>query len=147
SDGQRQLPVGAALHLRTQPLRCGRRAPPRVRRHPERRQDMSKLTTLAAAAAERRDGMPLRIGGRGPRPKPLAFVRATLRPDVKDLTVVTDGGPDLGLLCSAGKVRRAYYGFVSLDSPPFYDPWFSRARTTGAIEAREMDEGMLRCGL
>ena len=40
-----------------------------------------------------------------------------------------------------------YYGFVSLDSPPFYDPWFAKARTTGAIEAREMDEGMLRCGL
>jgi acyl CoA:acetate/3-ketoacid CoA transferase alpha subunit len=36
---------------------------------------------------------------------------------------------------------------VSLDSPPFYDPWFAKARTSGAIEAREMDEGMLRCGL
>ena len=36
---------------------------------------------------------------------------------------------------------------MSLDSPPFYDPWFAKARTTGAIEAREMDEGMLRCGL
>jgi glutaconate CoA-transferase subunit A len=34
-----------------------------------------------------------------------------------------------------------------LDSPPFYDPWFAKARTTGSIEAREMDEGMLRCGL
>ena len=55
--------------------------------------------------------------------------------------------PDLGLLCSAGKVKRVYYGFVSLDSPPFYDPWFAKARTSGAIEAREMDEGMLRCGL
>ena len=61
--------------------------------------------------------------------------------------MVTYGGPDLGLLCSAGKVRRVYYGFVSLDSPPFYDPWFAKARTSGAIEAREMDEGMLRCGL
>jgi glutaconate CoA-transferase subunit A len=61
--------------------------------------------------------------------------------------VVTYGGPDLGLLCSAGKVKRVYYGFVSLDSPPFYDPWFAKARTGGAIEAREMDEGMLRCGL
>ena len=61
--------------------------------------------------------------------------------------MVTYGGPDLGLLCSAGKVRRVYYGFVSLDSPPFYDPWFAKARTAGAIEAREMDEGMLRCGL
>ena len=54
---------------------------------------------------------------------------------------------DIGLLCSAGKVKRVYYGFVSLDSPPFYDPWFAKARTGGAIEAREMDEGMLRCGL
>ena len=91
--------------------------------------------------------MTIGIGGWGSRRKPMAFVRAILRTGVKDLTVVTYGGPDLGLLCSAGKVRRAYYGFVSLDSPPFYDPWFSKARTTGAIEAREMDEGMLRCGL
>jgi acyl CoA:acetate/3-ketoacid CoA transferase alpha subunit len=77
----------------------------------------------------------------------MAFIRALLRTDVTDLTVVTYGGPDLGLLCSAGKVKRVYYGFVSLDSPPFYDPWFAKVRTTGAIEAREMDEGMLRCGL
>ena len=41
----------------------------------------------------------------------------------------------------------SYYGFVSLDSPPFYDPWFAKARTSGAIEAREMDEGMVRWGL
>lgn len=107
----------------------------------------TKVTTLDAAVAELRDGMTIGIGGWGSRRKPMAFVRAILRTDVKDLTVVTYGGPDLGLLCSAGKVRRAYYGFVSLDSPPFYDPWFARARTTGAIEAREMDEGMLRCGL
>ena len=108
---------------------------------------MSKRTTLDDAVAELRDGMTIGIGGWGSRRKPMAFVRAILRTGVKDLTVVTYGGPDLGLLCSAGKVRRAYYGFVSLDSPPFYDPWFSKARTTGAIEAREMDEGMLRCGL
>ena len=55
-------------------------------------------------------------------------------------------GPTRITLCSR-KVRRAYYGFVSLDSAPFYDPWFARARTTGAIEAREMDEGMVKCGL
>ena len=91
--------------------------------------------------------MTIGIGGWGSRRKPMAFVRALLRTDVTDLTVVTYGGPDVGLLCSAGKARRVYYGFVSLDSPPFYDPWFSKARTTGAIESREMDEGMLRCGL
>lgn len=106
-----------------------------------------KLTTLDEAVAEIESGMTIGIAGWGSRRKPMAFVRALLRTDVTDLTVVTYGGPDLGLLCSAGKVSKVYYGFVSLDSPPFYDPWFSKARTTGAIVAREMDEGMLRCGL
>jgi len=92
-------------------------------------------------------GMTIGIGGWGSRRKPMAFVRALLRTDVTDLTVVSYGGPDVGLLCSAGKLAKLYYGFVSLDSPPFYDPWFARARTSGAIIAREMDEGMLRCGL
>jgi acyl CoA:acetate/3-ketoacid CoA transferase alpha subunit len=106
-----------------------------------------KRTTLDDAVAELESGMTIGIGGWGSRRKPMAFVRAILRTDLTDLTVVTYGGPDLGLLCSAGKVRKVYYGFVSLDSPPFYDPWFAKARTTGSIEAREMDEGMLRCGL
>jgi glutaconate CoA-transferase subunit A len=106
-----------------------------------------KRTTLDEAIAGVDSGMTIGIGGWGSRRKPMAFVRALLRTAVTDLTVVTYGGPDLGLLCSAGKVAKVYYGFVSLDSPPFYDPWFSKARTTGAIVAREMDEGMLRCGL
>ncbi|AHC27518.1 MULTISPECIES: CoA transferase subunit A [Mycobacteriaceae] len=106
-----------------------------------------KRTTLDEAVASVESGMTIGIGGWGSRRKPMAFIRALLRTDVKDLTVVTYGGPDLGLLCSADKVKRVYYGFVSLDSPPFYDPWFAKARTSGAVEAREMDEGMLRCGL
>lgn len=106
-----------------------------------------KRTTLDEAVAGVESGMTIGIGGWGSRRKPMAFVRALLRTGVTDLTVVTYGGPDIGLLCSAGKVAKVYYGFVSLDSPPFYDPWFSRARTTGAVVAREMDEGMLRCGL
>ena len=106
-----------------------------------------KRSTIDEAVASIESGMTIGIGGWGSRRKPMAFVRALLRTDVTDLTVVTYGGPDLGLLCSAGKVKRAYYGFVSLDSPPFYDPWFAKARTSGTIEAREMDEGMLRCGL
>jgi len=106
-----------------------------------------KRATLDEAVSSIESGMTIGIGGWGSRRKPMAFIRALLRTDVKDLTVVTYGGPDLGLLCSADKVKRVYYGFVSLDSPPFYDPWFAKARTSGAIEAREMDEGMLRCGL
>src|ERR1700712_4784008 len=106
-----------------------------------------KRTTLDEAVASVESGMTIGLGGWGSRRKPMAFIRALLRTDVTDLTVVSYGGPDVGLLCSAGKIKRLYYGFVSLDSPPFYDPWFAKARTTGAIEAREMDEGMLRCGL
>ncbi|MGD9621823.1 MAG: cholesterol ring-cleaving hydrolase subunit IpdA [Mycolicibacterium sp.] len=106
-----------------------------------------KRSTLEDAVSSIESGMTIGIGGWGSRRKPMAFVRALLHTPITDLTVVTYGGPDLGLLCSAGKVRRAYYGFVSLDSPPFYDPWFAKVRTSGAIEAREMDEGMLRCGL
>jgi len=106
-----------------------------------------KRTTLDAAVAGIESGMTIGIGGWGSRRKPMAFVRALLRTKVTDLTVVTYGGPDVGLLCAAGMVTKVYYGFVSLDSAPFYDPWFSRARTNGSIIAREMDEGMLRCGL
>ncbi|KOS57367.1 CoA-transferase [Rhodococcus rhodochrous KG-21] len=103
--------------------------------------------SLDDVVGELRSGMTIGIGGWGSRRKPMALVRAILRSDVKDLTVVTYGGPDLGLLCSAGKVKKAYYGFVSLDSAPFYDPWFAKARTNGEIVAREMDEGMVKCGL
>ncbi|WP_228804730.1 CoA-transferase [Nocardia higoensis] len=106
-----------------------------------------KRMSLDDVVGELRSGMTIGIGGWGSRRKPMALVRAILRSDVTDLTVVSYGGPDLGLLCSAGKVRKAYYGFVSLDSAPFYDPWFGKARTSGAIVSREMDEGMLKCGL
>ncbi|MEU7139029.1 cholesterol ring-cleaving hydrolase subunit IpdA [Nocardia sp. NPDC046473] len=106
-----------------------------------------KRMSLDEVVGELRSGMTIGIGGWGSRRKPMALVRAILRSDITDLTVVSYGGPDLGLLCSAGKVRKAYYGFVSLDSAPFYDPWFAHARTSGALAAREMDEGMLKCGL
>jgi acyl CoA:acetate/3-ketoacid CoA transferase alpha subunit len=95
-----------------------------------------KRMSLDDAVGELRSGMTIGIGGWGSRRKPMALVRALLRSDVTDLTVVTYGGPDLGLLCSAGKVTKAYYGFVSLDSAPFYDPWFAKARTAGEIEVR-----------
>jgi glutaconate CoA-transferase subunit A len=92
------------------------------------------------------DGMTVGIGGWGSRRKPMALVRAILRSPLKDLTVVSYGGPDLGLLCAAGKVRTAVFGFVTLDSIP-YDPWFRRARESGAITVREWDEGMFQTGL
>ena len=85
--------------------------------------------------------MTIGIGGWGSRRKPMSLVRAILRSDLKDLTVVSYGGPDVGLLCAAGKVRKLVYGFVSLDSIPL-EPHFRAAREAGRIEATELDEGM-----
>jgi len=105
-----------------------------------------KRMTAAEVAAELADGMTIGIGGWGSRRKPMALVRAIVASPLRDLTVVSYGGPDVGLLCAAGKVRRVVFGFVTLDTIP-YDPHFSRARQTGAVEVRELDEGMLQCGL
>ena len=105
-----------------------------------------KRTTEAAAVAELRDGMTIGIGGWGSRRKPMSIVREILRSPVKDLTLVTYGGPDVGLLCKYGKIKRLVYGFVSLDSIPL-EPHFRAARQQGGFEARELDEGMLQWGL
>ncbi|GAA3455513.1 MULTISPECIES: CoA transferase subunit A [Dactylosporangium] len=96
--------------------------------------------------AQLRSGMTIGIGGWGSRRKPMALVRAILRSDLTDLTVVTYGGPDVGLLLAAKKVRHLIYGFVSLDSIPL-EPHFRAARQAGAVEVSEYDEGMLQLGL
>lgn len=96
--------------------------------------------------AELRDGMTIGIGGWGSRRKPMSLVRSILRSPVKDLTIVSYGGPDVGLLCRAGKVRRVVFGFVTLDSIPL-EPNFRRARESGTIEVTELDEGMFYLGL
>jgi glutaconate CoA-transferase, subunit A len=105
-----------------------------------------KLMTEDEVAARLRSGMTVAIGGWASRRKPMAIVRAIVRSDVRDLTVVTHGGPDLGLLCAAGKVRRAVYAFVSLDTIPL-EPHFRRARESGAIEDEPLDEGLFHLGL
>jgi glutaconate CoA-transferase subunit A len=105
-----------------------------------------KTMTADDVVAELRSGMTVGIGGWGSRRKPMSLVRALLRSDLTDLTVVSYGGPDLGLLCAAGKVAKAVFGFVSLDSIAL-EPHFRAARMKGAIEVTEYDEGMLQWGL
>ena len=107
----------------------------------------SKVITEDQAIATITSGMTIGIGGWGSRRKPMSLVRALLRSDVTDLTIVSYGGPDVGLLCAAGKVRRLIYGFVSLDSIAL-EPHFRAARQAGTIaEPVEYDEGMLQWGL
>jgi glutaconate CoA-transferase subunit A len=76
----------------------------------------------------------------------MSLVRAILRSDLRDLTIVSYGGPDVGLLCKYGKVKKVVYGFVSLDSIPL-EPHFRQARQAGGFVAAELDEGMLQWGL
>lgn len=105
-----------------------------------------KRTTVDDAVAEIRDGMTIGIGGWGSRRKPMALVRALCRSDVKDLTVVSYGGPDVGLLCAYKKIRKLVFGFVTMDSIAL-EPHFRIARQEGAIDVMELDEGMLQWGL
>jgi glutaconate CoA-transferase, subunit A len=105
-----------------------------------------KRMTADDVVAELADGMTIGIGGWGSRRKPMALVRAILRSNLRELTVVSYGGPDVGLLAAAGKIRKLVFGFVTLDSIPF-DPHFARARQSGEIEVAEYDEGMVAAGL
>jgi glutaconate CoA-transferase subunit A len=105
-----------------------------------------KRMTIDDVVAELRDGMTVGVGGWGSRRKPMALVRAIAASSLKDLHIVSYGGPDVGLLCAAGKAKKLTYGFVSLDSIAL-DPHFRRARQSGAVEIAEIDEGMLQWGL
>lgn len=105
-----------------------------------------KRMTEEDVVARMRDGMTIGVGGWGSRRKPMSIIRAILRSDIKDLTVVAYGGPEVGLLCAAGKVKRLIYGFVTLDSIPL-EPHFRRVRQEGTLDVAEYDEGMLQWGL
>lgn len=108
---------------------------------------MSDKTTTADEVASRlRSGMTLGIGGWGSRRKPMALVRALLRSDVTDLTVVSYGGPDVGMLAAAGRIRKLVTPFVTLDSIPL-EPHYRAARERGAFELMEIDEAMFMWGL
>jgi len=66
-----------------------------------------KRITLEEAVSSIESGMTIGIGGWGSRRKPMAFVRALLRTGVTDLTVVSYGGPDVGLLLDTGHMTFA----------------------------------------
>ncbi|MGW1706687.1 CoA transferase subunit A [Streptomyces sp. NPDC002206] len=91
-------------------------------------------------------GMTIGIGGWGSRRKPMALVRALLRSRITDLTVISYGGPDVGLLAAAGRIRRLIAAFATLDSIPL-EPHFRAARQRGDFELTEVDEAMFMWGL
>jgi len=107
---------------------------------------LNKTSSLSEIAGEIKSGMTLGIAGWGARRKPMAFVRELLKTDVKDLTVISYGGADVGMLASAGKIKKLIFAFVSLDAIPL-EAHFRRARQAGEFEVMEVDEGMFQDGL
>lgn len=105
-----------------------------------------KLLGEEEVVAQLTDGMTIGVGGWGSRRKPMSIIRAIARSDLRDLTIVSFAGPDLGLLCAAGKVARALYPFASLDSIAL-EPHFRAARQSGSLEDVPWDEGMFLLGL
>ncbi|MFJ9852913.1 CoA transferase subunit A [Streptomyces sp. NPDC101150] len=105
-----------------------------------------KTMTPEDVVARLRSGMTLGIGGWGSRRKPMALVRALLRSEITDLTVVSYGGPDVGLLAAAGKISKLIAPFATLDSIPL-EPHFRAARQRGAFALTEVDEAMFMWGL
>ena len=107
---------------------------------------MDKTRSIQEIVAEVESGMTIGIGGWGARRKPMAFVRELLRSSVTDLTLLAYGGPDVGMLAAAGKLKKLVFGFVSMDTVPL-EAHFRAARQAGAFEVMEIDEGMFQLGL
>jgi len=107
---------------------------------------IDKTTSIEEIAAQVESGMTIGIGGWGGRRKPMAVIRELLKTDVKDLTILAYGGPDVGMLAAAGKIRKLIFGFVSMDLVPL-EGHFRQARQAGAFEVMEVDEGMFQLGL
>ena len=107
---------------------------------------MNKLKSANEAIGQLEDGMTIGIGGWGPRRKPMALVREILRTNLNDLTLVSYGGADVGMLCAAGRVSKLIFAFVSLDFIPL-EPFFRQARQSGKLDVLEIDEGMMLQGL
>ncbi|MEU5806926.1 CoA-transferase [Streptomyces sp. NPDC047718] len=108
--------------------------------------DGGKVMSPEEVVGRLRSGMTLGIGGWGSRRKPMALVRALLRSEISDLTVVSYGGPDVGLLAAAGRIRHLVAPFATLDSIPL-EPHFRAAREAGALTLTELDEAMFMWGL
>ena len=107
---------------------------------------MDKKVSASEAISQIESGMTIGIGGWGIRRKPMSLVRELLKAGKENFTVVSYGGPDVGMLCASGKIKKLIFGFVSLETTPL-EPHFRKTRQEGKIEIMEIDEGMLNLGL
>ncbi len=110
---------------------------------------MSKLVSLAEAAALVHDGDTLALGGMTLYRRPVAFVRALLQREMppRDLTLLCfTAGFESDLLVGAGlveRVRTCYFGLEAFGLAPM----FTQAATAGTLEVVEETEASLAFGL
>ena len=107
---------------------------------------LDKRMNMADIVGQLESGMSIGIGGWGARQKPMALIHEIVKSDLKDLTIVSYGGCDVGMLASARKIKKLIFSFVSLDAIPL-EAHFRRARSAGEFEVMEIDEGMFQLGL
>jgi glutaconate CoA-transferase subunit A len=99
---------------------------------------MSKLVSLAAAAALVRDGDTIACGGNLLHRGPFALVRELARQGRRGLEIVkTAGAYDVDLLSAAGCLRAASCGFVGFENEFGMAPSYRRVVEGGSVEARE----------
>ena len=67
---------------------------------------MNKIVSYKDIIDQISDGMTIGIGGWGARRKPMSLIREICQSNLKDLTIVSYGGPDVGLLCAHKKVKK-----------------------------------------
>jgi glutaconate CoA-transferase, subunit A len=109
---------------------------------------MSKLVTLAEAAALVKPGDTLALGGMTLYRRPVAFVRELLRrPEATGLTLLCfTASYESDLLVGAGRARRVrscYFGLEVFGLAPM----FTSAANAGALEIMEESEASLAFGL
>ena len=62
---------------------------------------MDKVLSAFEAISTIESGMTIGIGGWGSRRKPMSLIRELIKTDKTDFTLVSYGGPDVGMLCAA----------------------------------------------
>ena len=77
---------------------------------------MDKIVSYKDVIDQLTDGMTIGVGGWGARRKPMSLIREICQSDLEDLTVVSYGGPDVGLLCAHKKIKKIIStgGYMSL---------------------------------
>lgn len=99
---------------------------------------MTKLLSLAEAAAYVRDGDTVAFGGSLLHRIPAAFARELARQGRRNLTFVKPSAAyDLDLLCAAGCVRTVYAGIVTFEAPFGMAPSYRAAVEQGRVRLVE----------